>query len=171
LTQRLNEICSRKGIVRDAFFNRLFLLLAAAPKVIDTLLFQSGGSEWRGKVWREVNDDNGYFFNNSFYPLEPMTDPFWAIRSGLEIYAEEYPGLQDYIEPLTGQTIRVQISAGGDPIPPDSVYTTIFEQKVLGQDLHGLSCFFPDWLIPDHDSTKARQLKLDELLGDLELLK
>ena len=35
LIEQLNDICQRKRIVRDAFFNRLFLLLALKPKGID----------------------------------------------------------------------------------------------------------------------------------------
>jgi hypothetical protein len=55
LTQQLNEICRRKRIVRDAFFNRLFLLLAASPKIIDVLLFGTEAKEWRKAVWNEID--------------------------------------------------------------------------------------------------------------------
>ncbi len=166
LTQRLNEICARKRIVRDAFFNRVFLLLAASPKVVDTLLFGDVGSQWRTEVWSE-NKHDGPFFQNGFYPLEPMIDPFWAVRCGLEMYAND-AGLKDYVEPISGNTIRVQTNLTEEPVPADSLYTTIFEQKVKGGDLHGVSCYFPDWRIPDHAAAKAHQAKLDELLGDFE---
>jgi hypothetical protein len=166
LTQRLNEICARKRIVRDAFFNRIFLLLAASPKVVDTLLFGEVGSEWRTEVWSETKHD-GPFFQNGFYPLEPVIDPFWAVRCGLEIHASDAE-LKNYVEPTSGKTIRVQTSLTDEPAPADSLYTTIFEQKVKGSDLHGFSCYFPDWRIPDHAAAKVHQAKLDELLGDLE---
>ncbi len=168
LTQRLNGICARKRIVRDAFFNRVFLLLAASPKVVDTLLFGDVGGHWRTEVWSE-NKHDGPFFQNGFYPLEPMIDPFWAVRNGLDLYAVD-AGLEDYVEPTSGKTIRVQTVLAGEPMPADSLYTTIFEQKVLGHDLHGLSCYFPDWRIPDHAAATAHNLKLDELLGDLKSL-
>ena len=168
LTQRLNEICARKRIVRDAFFNRVFLLLAGSPKVVDTLLFGDAGNEWRREVWSE-NKHDGPFFQNGFYPLEPMIDPFWAVRCGLEMYASD-AGLEDFVEPTSGKTVRAQTSLAGEHMPADSLYTTIFEQKVLGHDLHGLSCYFPDWRIPDHAAATAHKLKLDEILGDLEAL-
>ena len=168
LTQRLNEICARKRIVRDAFFNRVFLLLAASPKVVDALLFGDVGNEWRNNVWSEYKHE-GPFFQNGFYPLEPMIDPFWAVRCGLETYASG-AGLEDYVEPTSGKTIRVQTNLTDEPTPADSLYTTVFEQKVMGNDLHGLSCYFPDWRIPDHAAAKAHKVKLDELLGDLGAL-
>ena len=168
LTQRLKEICDRKRIVRDAFFNRVFLLLAASPKVVDTLLFGDVGNKWRTEVWSE-NKHDGPFFQNGFYPLDPMIDPFWAVRCGLEMYASDV-GLKDYVEPTSGKPIRVKTNLTEEPMPADSLYTTIFEQKVKGGYLHGLSCYFPDWRIPDHAATKTHQAKLDELLGDLKAL-
>ena len=167
LTERLNAVCARKRIVRDAFFNRLFLLLAAAPKVIDSLLFSDVGSEWRREVWSEYKHD-GPFFQNGFYPLEPEIDPFWAIRAGLEHYRGELK-VEDYVEPETGETVLVERTLTGEPVPPDSLYTTVFHQKGKDgtNDLVGMSCYLPDWLVPGHNAVKAHQAKLDELLGDL----
>lgn len=168
LTVRLNEICSRKRVVRDAFFNRLFLLLAASPKTIDTLFFGTVGDEWRAKVWGE-NKHDGPFFQNGFYPLEPTIDPFWAIRNGLDIYAED-EGLEDYIEPTSGKRIRVKRDPRGAIMPADSLYTIVFEQKVSNSDknLLGLNCYMPDWRIPGEEAEKEHREKLDELLAALE---
>lgn len=164
LTSRLNEICSRKRIVRDAFFNRLFLLLAASPTVIDTLFFDQVRDRWRTEVWSE-NKHEGPFFQNGFYPLEPLIDPFWAIRSGLEIYASDGE-LEDYVEPMSGKAIRVKREITGAVAPADSLYTTVFEQRVGGDDLLGLSTYMPDWRIPDHGANQAHRAKLDELLAE-----
>ncbi|HXL86096.1 MAG TPA: hypothetical protein VN927_02760, partial [Gemmatimonadaceae bacterium] len=133
LTARLNEICSRKRIVRDAFFNRIFLLLAMSPKDVDTLLFKSIGDKWRTDVWSENNHD-GPFLQNGFYPLEPMIDPFWAIRRGLQMYASDAE-LEDYVEPTSGKRIRVKRDLTGAAAPVDSLYTTVFDQKVSDNDL------------------------------------
>ena len=165
LTIRLNEICTRKKIVRDAFFNRLFLLLAAAPATIDNLLFKSVDRDWRHDVWSEYKHE-GPFFQNGFYPLEPMVDPFWAVRCAMTMYAED-DGLEDYVEPISGPSIKVSRDLSGDPIPADGVYTTVFAQKVGGNDLRGLSCYMPDSAIPGHDAAKTYQAKLDELLSIL----
>ncbi|QKE41965.1 MAG: hypothetical protein HO274_12140 [Ferrovum myxofaciens] len=154
--------------MRDAFFNRLFLLLAASPKVVNTLLFGNLGDEWRTEVWTE-NKHDGPFFQNGFYPLEPMIDPFWAIRSGLEMYAND-AGLEDYIEPKSGKSIRVKRDFTGAVAPADNLYTTIFEQKVRNNDLLGLSCYMPDWRIPGHGAEQEHRAKLDELLAELEPL-
>jgi hypothetical protein len=167
LTARLNEICSRKRIVRDAFFNRLFLLLAASPENIDKLLFRYAGWDWRTEVWTE-NKHDGPFFQNGFYPLDPTIDPFWAIRNGLEMCVNKEE-LEDYIEPTSGKKIRIQRHLIGKKTPADSLYTTIFEQKVRDNDtnLHGLSCYMPDWRIPGQVAEQEYSAKLDQLLAEM----
>lgn len=167
LTIRVNEICARKRIVRDAFFNRLFLLLAAAPAVVDNLLFEDFADDWRRDVWSEYKHE-GPFFQNGFYPLEPMVDPFWAVRCAMTIYAEN-TGLEDYLEPTSGKTIQITRDLSGEPVPASSVYTTVFTKKVSGNDLRGFSCYIPDREIPGHNAATAYQAKLDDLFGDLIL--
>jgi hypothetical protein len=164
LTQQLDETCRRKQIVRDAFFNRLFLLLAASPRTIDTLLFR-GERNWRHVVWNE-NKHNGLFFQRRFDPLEPATDPFWAIRDGMEIYARD-DDLEDYVEPTSGRTVRVTRDTAGAVKPVDSLYTVVFDQKVQDHDLRGLNCYMPDWRIPGQAAEHEHQAKLDELLESL----
>jgi hypothetical protein len=164
LTTRLTEICHRKRIVRDAFFNRVFLLLAAAPKVVDTLLFRGFDGDWRSLVWSE-NKHDGPFFQNGFYPMEPRVDPFWAMRCALADHEGE--GVEDYVEPVSGKSIRMQRDLAGKPMPLNSLYTTLFDQKAGADDLLGLNCYVPDHRIPGHDAERVAQSKLDELLGEL----
>ncbi len=172
LTKRLSEICRRKRIVRDAFFNRLFLLLAASPEVIDTLFFGFNAKEWRDDVWKEEKDDDK-FFQDGFYPLESRINPFWAIRSGMEMYARD-GGLEEYVEPLSGKTIQVSRDfATGTAEPASSLYTTFLDHKMnvdqngRGADLLGLNCYVPDWRIPENTAEHVRRTKLDDLLGGL----
>jgi len=167
LTTRLNEICVRKRIVRDAFFNRLFLLLAAAPAVVDNLLFEDFADDWRRDVWSEYKHE-GPFFQNGFYPLEPMVDPLWAVRCAMTMYAAK-ASMEDYVEPISGKIIQITRDLSGEPIPASNVYTTVFSQKVNGNDLRGLSCYLPDRDIPGHNAEKAYQAKLDDLLGHFVL--
>lgn len=170
LTKRLTDICVRKRIVRDAFFNRLFLLLAASPKAVDLLLFGDCADRWRTEVWSEYRHD-GPFFQNGFYPLEPMIDPFWAVRCGLEMFVQESGPTEEWVEPNSGNTVRIQRGLGNEPLPIDSLYTTVFEPKVSGHSLLGMSCYMPDWRIPGHEAEKTHQAKLDEIFSDLEVLK
>ena len=171
LTKRLNDICTRKRIVRDAFFNRLFLLLAASPKLVDHLLFGDYSSRWRSEVWSESKND-GPFFRNGFYPLEPMIDPFWAVRRGLELVDSEDAEAEDLVDPSSGLTIRIQRDLAGNPVPIDSVYTIVFDTVMGGkQSLLGMSCFMPDSRIPGHEAEKISRAKLDELFHELEVKK
>lgn len=167
LTARLNDVCARKLIVRDAFFNRLYLLLAASPRVIDRLLFDGFEDDWRRLVWSE-NKHDGPFFQNGFYPLEPDIDPFWALRNGLDYYSREL-GLERYLEPTTGQDVMVSRGVAGELEPAPSVYSTVFNLKVSGNDLLGLSCHIPDHLIPGHPAEAAHRAGLDELFSTLEV--
>ena len=166
LTARLNEICERKRIVRDAFFNRLFLLLAAPPKLVDSLLFPVSEGDWRTHVWNEWKHE-GPFFQNGFYPLNPTVDPFWAVREGLAMMAAD-DSHEDYTEPTTGQIIKVTRNETGEIMLPYNVYTTLFHRKTKdGNNLLGMSCYLPDWLIPGHEAEKSYRAKSHELLAEL----
>jgi len=165
LISRLNEICARKRIVRDAFFNRLFLLLAVRPKTLDRLFFSTVDRDWRNDVWKEYEHD-GPFFENGFYPLEASINPFWAVRCGLQMYAKD-SGLVDYVEPSSGKTIQVRKDTMGANELPDGIYTTFFDLKVEHRNLLGLNCYVPDWSIPGHKDQLTLNRKLDDLLAEL----
>ena len=78
LVERLTDICQRKRIVRDAFFNRLFLLLAADPKTVDQILFnEDDRKDWRADLWRNHKDESDGFFDNGLFPLQAAQNPLW----------------------------------------------------------------------------------------------
>lgn len=160
LIEQLNDICQRKRIVRDAFFNRLFLLLALRPKGIDTLFFSAVEGEWKEALWNDTKTDRNFWLNG-LYPLEPVIAPFWAIRAGLEIYAES-TGTEEYQDPDTGKTIRVQYEHEAVS-PLNSVYTAFFSSELKDTDLTGLNCYVPDWRVPDTVAA-AKHKALDDLL-------
>lgn len=163
LVERLNDLCERKQIVRDAFFNRLFLLLAAAPKTLDRLLF-NGESDWRTEVWSEFKNE-GPAFQNTFYPLEQEIDPFWALRTGLDIRNDELD-LDDYAAPGSTDVIKVMRDISGEIQLPPGIYTTVWsDQEVKQTDLFGLNCHLPTWRIPNHPDELASRQRLDDLLA------
>lgn len=164
LMSQLNAICARKRIVRDAFFNRLFLLLAAKPKAIDNLLFPFAPTDWRTAVWTEYKHD-GPFFTNGFYPLEQDVDPFWAIRAGLDLY-EDKENLELYPTPENPKA-KVIRDIVGFAYPRATVYTTVLTQNVDGHSLIGLNCYLPDTEIPGHPEEQKRRATLDAILAEL----
>ncbi len=164
LTTRINDVCARKRIVRDAFFNRLLLLLTAPPKTIDTLFFDGYEADWRTDVWTEYKHE-GPFFEGVFYPLETNIDPFWPIRCGLDLYNERGETLEDYVEPTTGETIKVVRDLAELVSPRDSLYARVFNRKIGTNELRGFNCHLPDWLIPGHEAESTYRDKLDDLLG------
>lgn len=161
LLDRLQDICGRKRIVRDAFFNRVFLLLAASSKLIDHLMFP-GESNWRSLIWEEYKHD-GPFFENTFYPLEQRIDPFWAIRLGINLYDDGQVSVL-YLEPESGEEIRV-VMEGDEARPVDSLYTTLWNEQTLPKfDLFGMNLYVPNSRVPGHPDEQARRQLLDQLL-------
>lgn len=166
LTARLNEICQRKRIVRDAFFNRFFLLLVAPPALVDRLYPHGDDWDWRQAIRKEVRNIPE-FYEPLFHPLTTEIDPFWALRRGIEIAtADEKP--EPYQEPETGETVLARQSVTGRFEPSMSVYTTVFKQKTRdGNDLVGLSCHVPDWEIPDHPDEQELRARSEDLWREL----
>ena len=160
LVEQLNTVCERKRIVRDAFFNRLYLLLAAKNGVIDRLMFP-GYDEWRTEVWSERRND-GPFFQNCFHPLRGEIDPLWAIRTGLEDALE---GLVEIPNPHGEGVLLVERDPfHGGVRPPQMVYTTPWKDQFKDVDLSGLNCFLPDWDVPGTPEQVAAAKTLDDIL-------
>lgn len=173
VVERLAEICRSKRIVRDAFFNRLFLLLAADPKNIDQLLFdgyEGEDGDWRADLWRHHKNETDAFFVNGLSPLRAAHDPLWAIRLGLQIWNERGGASEKWLEPSSGREVLIARTAGGAPVPVASVYASPFMVKFKNHPdvgLLGLSCHLPDHLVPDTDAARHEEAAADELLASL----
>jgi hypothetical protein len=165
LAEQLEHVCARKRIVRDAFFNRVFFLLAAQPRLLDALLFPDEPN-WRTEIWSEYRND-GPFFQNGFYPLEPAIDPFWALRTAFEVRAEGDESIEDYTDPASGDVVRVTRDLTGAVMPVAGIYSTVFEVRSSKTELLGLSCFMPNSRIPGTPAAAALSSKLDELFAEL----
>ena len=164
LVEQLNAVCASKRISRDAFFNRVFLLLAADPPLIDDLLFTD--RSWRAEVWTE-NKHDGPFFQSAFYPLEPNTEPFWAIRNGLELRVGDLGTPEHWTEPCSGKSIRIHRTHGGDPMPLESLYSIVLDKKFRGGTLLGFNTYMPDWLVPRLPAHERYQASIADLLVSL----
>lgn len=166
LLQRLNEICRAKRIVRDAFFNRLFLLLAAEPAIIDRVMFPGEG-DWRQRVWEEHRWDSPAF-QNVMNPLDPDINPFWALRTGLEVLDDqEQEGLK--LVEKAAPNLASPPSEAAEPRIPTNLYTAYFD--VLGPEvnLRGFNCYVPDFRVPGQEAEKRHRKELDALFADLGL--
>lgn len=162
LLDQLHDICGRKRIVRDAFFNRLFLLLAASPKLIDRLMFP-GEPNWLSRVWDEFDPD-GFLLEGGVYPLEQAINPFWGIRLGIKVNRIDADA-ESYVEPESGKEILVTRWHGGCS-PLDSIYTIYWGNELISKhELAGLNTYVPDCLVPGHPAEIDSQLLLDELIS------
>lgn len=163
---RINEVCERKQIVRDAWFNRVLLLLVAGPKTVDQLLFWSYEGDWRKDAWARFGSDETTF-REAFEPMEAHMRPFAWFREGLWV-SNEGEKLDDYFEPSTGNPVKVTYTLTGQPELPDGLYTTRFSKpKGEGVNLVGLNTYMPDWEIPGHSLAIAEGLMLDKLFGEI----
>lgn len=79
LVEKLNNICVKKKIVRDAFFNRLFFMLVASNARVDALFLVP--ENWRLEIWSEYRND---FFGNIFNPLDEVMNPLEPLRYGIK---------------------------------------------------------------------------------------
>jgi hypothetical protein len=112
---RLEKVCSTRRIVRDSFFNRLFLFLAFGPEMAGMLLFRglwiddakAKPSNWTREVWSEFKHD-GPFFENVFEPFAAAKDPLWPIRACFELIEErDKPQYVDWADPESKQTVKM----------------------------------------------------------------
>lgn len=165
LVDRINDVCRRKQIVRDAFFNRLFLLLAATPKALDTILFPLFEGDWKVEVWRKYRDDSATI-EQGVLPLASVTDPFWAIREAFAI-EHESGDMRDWLDPASGMQIKMMHMPPDHFMPPENVYSKYLKTKIGSNDLVGMNCYLPDWLIPEHPASRRRSNELDALFEEL----
>ena len=165
LVEKINDVCKRKRIVRDAFFNRLFLLLAASPKNLDAILFPAYDGDWKRDVWREYGNDSTTV-DLGVLPLASVTDPLWAIREAF-LLNHQNVDLIDWKDPEGGSNVKVMDMGLGNVTLPDNVYTRYLSQKAGPSDLIGLNCYVPDWLVPEHPIRQKREDELDAIFEHL----
>lgn len=150
---RLEATCERKRIVRDAFFNRLFLLLAAKPDTLDRLFGLE--DDWERDVWTEHCNE---LFYDALRPLHQEINPLLALRTALDM---QYDGVElaDAVDAASGMRYRIvpDLLTDLDPgatddrgSPPDSIYSRFFDLRLKdGTDLIGLNTFV------SHDRLRA----------------
>jgi hypothetical protein len=135
LVRRLDDICERKRIVRDSFFNRLFFLLAA-DREHRTRLFFEGNWTWL-QALLEHTDFSSSVAGEFLDAIPDFRDPFFAIRAACDV-----PGYQGpdpiYIAPITAETF-------------------------IGVDLSGLNVYMDDEHVPGSGPPIAT-ISLDDLL-------
>lgn len=135
LVCRLDDICERKRIVRDSFFNRLFFLLAADRKLLTHLFFDGDWSWLHGLL--EHSDFASSAAGEVLDPVPSFRDPFFAIRAIRQL--PEWQG-------------------------PDGIYTVpITADTFPGVDLSGFNVYLSDDDLPTVTPAPAT-ISFDDLL-------
>lgn len=155
LTARVNAVCRTKRIVRDAFFNRLFLLLAV-PELFDQLYFGAQGDRW-DVPWRDdvMAENKSLFSERALYPLLAPVDPFCAIRLGLDIYWREAVAEDSHIDEhgIAWLSDLDGLYGGEHRVLAPNVYTRVFSGDInlregAGAPLAFMNCHMPDHHVP-----------------------
>lgn len=195
--RKLDALCKDRGIVRDAFFNRLFLFLGYGPEMAGKLLFSdfslgedSSPTAWTRAVWSEYQHEDA-FFQGVFSPLTAHLDPIWAIRACFELVDEQERS--GYVEVQDPRTKRKVVMMKWVPdnllclpnrfytvvltdhdllkkVDPDAVRQSTAKRsspELAFHNLYGLNCYMPNFLIPGHPEQRAAQKATLEALEEL----
>jgi hypothetical protein len=161
LVERINAVCKHKRIVRDAFFNRLFLLLSTSASGLSTLLFPIWEGDWKKDVWQAFKDDPTSVAMGVL-PLHAINDPFWAVREAFRLEQEELT-LNHTADAASGQAALMhEVEPGLFALPPN-LYTRYWTQEIGGHSLMGLNCYLPDWMLPANAVRREHNNLLDLL--------
>ena len=126
--EKLETACEEKNVPREAFLNRVILLLVAKPEFVDAALFNLD-HETAHEIRTEIKHDFSLNLElaNGFAPLpmiaEILADPFWGYRE---------------------MTAKVSKDAGER--------YTLYGMCFARESLTGLNCHVPDHKVP---GTKA----------------
>lgn len=144
--QRLEDACAEKNVPREAFLNRVILLLVAKPDFLERALFNvdpEDGRSLRSAVHQKfmVNLE----LTNGFAPLptiaDILADPFWGYREMTAVMAED----------------------AGEPM-------TFYSLQFTSEALCGLNCYVPDARVPGtaaYLATQQEQQAFSQLMAAL----
>lgn len=175
LIDRLTKLLNERAIVRDAFFNRLFLLLTMPPKVLEELL--DIPADWMQDVLEDPGLTEGPVLSQVYRPLTPNFDPFFYYRQWMQDHDDE------------GNRIR-----GPKQCAREGIYSHFISQSRLLEgamasrsastnnpskaavtpaiiDLSGLNCFVADWRNIETEEGKANQAWVKSFLEELDVAK
>jgi len=151
LVRRLDDLCERRNIVRDSFFNRLFFLLVADFRHL-TRLFFDGDDAWFPQLL-EKTDFSSSAAGALLDPIPGFRDPFLTIRMGRHMLRDRL------IEEFgTAERADERLAASG-------IYRTTITDRTFGAlDLFGLNVYLPDERIPGAAANARVEMSLDDLL-------
>lgn len=143
--QRVNEVCERQNVPRDAFLHRVLLLLLMGPKTIEKIIPMD---------WKRARDHLLEQGPDALYALlVPSTltlmadlvtrDPFWYARACIEIAREEERDLP----------------------PLHAAHITKLELHPAVPNAIGFNCYLPDELVVGTPENLQRQQEVDKLLA------
>jgi hypothetical protein len=141
--EALDNVCAEKNVPREAFLNRVILLLVAKPDFLDRALFGLEPDEAH-QLRIDIKNDFGtnVELENGFAPLPTIaaivSDPFWGYR---------------------------QMMAAGCEGAEEK--WTLYGMPFTLEELYGLNCFFPDYLVPGTPAYRERQAHGRTLLDSL----
>lgn len=141
--EKLDTVCRKKNVPREAFLNRVILFLVAKPGFIDRAFFDLD-AKTAHEIRTEIKNEFGLNLElaNGFAPLpmiaDILADPFWGYREMTEKVSKD-----------AGETY------------------TFYGMPLRQENLMGLNCYVPDSVIPGTPAYHETQKLANELLTQL----
>lgn len=141
--EKLEAACKEKNVPREAFLNRVILLLVAKPGFVDAALFGLD-RETAHKIRTEIKHEFALNLEleNGFAPLpmiaDILADPFWGYRAMTEKVSKD----------------------------AEESYS-LYAMPFLQESLIGLNCHVPDFKVPGTQAYNDAQKQELEILAQL----
>lgn len=182
----MNEVCKEKNIPRDAFVNRVFLLLIASNMVIDALFFGlfkkhnpdldfefwgMDWDEWANNIQLQHYQKMYRCFDhpNIFASIEEFVniDPFWRLRDYFSCYEKDWklyghPFEKDALSNLSVNygDLRVENTIGFNTFISDD---DIPKQEVHYSEVNNIKAKTDSVLATMEQEEQERQAKIGQL--------
>lgn len=154
--RRLEEVCKKKNIVRDAYMNRLVLCLLAPPKLLNRLFGLKDYTSEVLKHWEPPGFDS-YWQSLRTIP-ELIRDPFQFVRECIALQQIEDDEVSNFYMAVIPENLfgvsRGKKSGGEPALPPNTL---------------GLNVYLPDERVPGHPANVELNARLEAILEDLGL--
>lgn len=146
--QLIHESCDATNVPRDAFFNRVFLLLVEDRPFFKKLL---PGIDWRWAAERMLDDYWNYFdptLHTAMTALQDIvqSDPFRFYRACIELQNRE---IEDTHSPGLHEAF---------------VSNDFFTGRYVPETAIGFNCYVPDWRITPTTQEERPAWSLDDML-------
>lgn len=164
VAEALNKVVKKHNLVRDAFINRLLLLLSFPQPAIKYFF----GVELRSEI--SVHDEHKTTYHDMGELPRTFGDALEEIQKSPNFYIQEELNIHFDSTDLEGNIYLKNLDMY--PIEAIQKHSSDRTRKILGtlhDNLSALSCYLDDVNVPGTDAYKSAHTKANQTLDDLDL--